>query len=114
MRLYHRTPAAKQIIKGGFRDAKGTYGTGRVHRGVWLSDRPLDVNEGAIEGEAGADLFLIEIPARVIRDYEWVEDGKPYREWLVPAKIVNRYGPPRLLSEDEEARIVMRVLSRRR
>jgi hypothetical protein len=21
--------------------------------------------------------------------YEWVEDGKPYREWLIPARIVN-------------------------
>jgi len=24
-----------------------------------------------------------------IADYEWIEDGKPYREWLVPASFLN-------------------------
>jgi hypothetical protein len=27
----------------------------------------------------------------VTADYEWIEERKPYREWLVPAEIVNRY-----------------------
>jgi hypothetical protein len=64
--LYHRTAneAAEQILAGGFGDGEGTYMTSNWYRGVWLSDRPLDVDEG--------------------------EEGKPYREWLIPAKTVNR------------------------
>ena len=40
-------------------------------------------------------------PDEVLAEYEWVEDGKPYREFLIPAEIVNRYGPPELVDEDD-------------
>jgi hypothetical protein len=67
------------------------------HEGVWLSDSPLSINEGA----DGDDLLAIEIPADVIADYEWIEELKPYREWLVPAEIVNRC-PVKRVEESEE------------
>ena len=43
MILYHRTTAAnaEQILRDGFRDCVGFYGTTREHSGVWLSDVPL-------------------------------------------------------------------------
>ena len=22
-------------------------------------------------------------------DFEWIEEGKPYREWLIPAEVIN-------------------------
>jgi hypothetical protein len=44
----------------------------------------------------------IDIPESVIADYEWIEAGKPYREFLIPADVVNRYGPPHVV-EDEFA-----------
>ena len=49
MKLYHRTDvlAARAILRAGFRDGRGTYLTRHVFTGVWLSDRPLDENEGA-------------------------------------------------------------------
>ena len=54
--------------------------------GVFISDRPLDVNEGA----AGSWLLTIELTADaadlIDREYEWVDEGKSYREWLVPAR----------------------------
>jgi len=34
--------------------------------------------------------------------YEWIEEGKPYREFLIPAEIVNRYGPPKIFETDQE------------
>jgi hypothetical protein len=47
--LYHRTTedAARKIVSDGFRDGEGYYMTEKLHTGVWLSDRPLDANEGA-------------------------------------------------------------------
>ena len=49
MILWHRTgkAAAESIFRNGFQDGRGTYMTGREHSGVWLSDQPLDSNEGA-------------------------------------------------------------------
>jgi hypothetical protein len=98
MLCYHRTPASEEILRNGFRDGDGTYLTGQMHRGVWLSDRPLDVSEGA----KGNDLLCMDIPEDVLVDSEWVEEGKPYREFLLPASLVNSYGPPRLVDDEDE------------
>ena len=34
-----------------------------------------------------------------MKEFEWVEEGKGYREFLVPADIVNQYGRPRVVDE---------------
>ena len=96
MKVFHRTPAADAIRSDGFRDGEGTYGTAQLFRGVWLSDEPLDIGQGA----SGDTLLTLEIPESSLRKYEWVEDEKTYREFLVPAEIVNRFGPPEIC-EDE-------------
>jgi hypothetical protein len=66
------------------------YLTAHEWEGVWVSNVPLDSNEGA-EGDV---LLLIRLdPSEVeLADFEWVEEGKTYREWLVPAAVLNRYG----------------------
>lgn len=97
MRLFHRTDEADAISREGFRDGSGTYMTSSVYTGVWLSDQPLDANEGA----GGRFLLVVEIPEEVVAPYEWVEEGKGYREFLVPANLVNNYGPSSI-EEDEE------------
>jgi hypothetical protein len=94
MRVYHRTPAAHQILADGFRDTEGSYLTDRLWKGVWISDRPLD------EGAAGGDVLTLDIPDDVFREYEWVEEGKPNREALIPAHLLNRYGRP-AIGDDE-------------
>ena len=48
-------------------------------RGVWLSGAPLDYNESAKGGELVA-LFM-DISDNNADEYEWVGDGKGYREW---------------------------------
>ena len=90
MILYHRTTekAAASILAEGFKDGDGTYLTSQRWSGVWLSDQPLDINEGA----GGNMLLRIDFGgnASELDFYEWVEEGKPYREWLVPAVWVNQ------------------------
>lgn len=96
MRVFHRTPVGQKIINEGFRDAEDCYLTDSLHRGVWLSDIPLSVCEGA----KGKDLLTLEIPDDVLAEYEWVQEGPAYREFLIPAEVVNSYGPPELCDED--------------
>ena len=98
MKCYHRTAAGREIIANGFRDGVGTYFTGQTQRGVFLSDVPLDCNEGA----KGKDLLEIDIPEEVFVKYEWVQDEITYREACIPSEIVNQFGPPRLVDEDNE------------
>jgi hypothetical protein len=100
--FYHRTTdaSAKKILRKGFRDAVGTYGTGQMHQGVWLSNIPLDCSNGA----KGDFLLQIELPEQVVAelaDYEWIEDGKGYREWLVPAQLINNHAKITAVVEDE-------------
>jgi hypothetical protein len=87
MKVYHRTDHANAIQQEGFRDGTGTYMTKNVYTGVWVSDVPLDANEGAL----GETLTEMEIPEELFEQFEWVEDGKPYREALIPAALLNEH-----------------------
>jgi hypothetical protein len=90
--LYHRTTedTARRIAVDGFRDSQGYWGTENLHSGVWPSDRPLDANEDAV----GTALLRIELNKKEheIAHFEWIEDGKPYREWLIPSCLINELG----------------------
>jgi hypothetical protein len=90
IRLFHGTTraSAAKIRAEGFRDGTGTYMTSMTFRGTWLSDRPLDENEGA----CSQAYFEVEIESALVEPYEWIEKGKPYREFLVPARIINKHG----------------------
>jgi hypothetical protein len=98
MRLYHRTTRARAeaIVSAGFVDTAGWYGlvdesTGeRVRQcGVWLSDVPVDAHEGA-EGDTVLRVSLA-LTDHELAMYELVEapNAKGYREWCIPAALVN-------------------------
>lgn len=99
MKIYHRTrqSKAKVILLEGFKDSTGRYMTENLYTGVWFSSYPLGINEGA----GGDVVLMLEIPEKIFKEYEWVEDGKNYRESLIPASIVNKYGPPVVVDEDD-------------
>ena len=65
-----------------------------------MSDRPLDVNEGG-EGDV---LFEIKIDSGLIEPFEWVEEDKPYREFLVPARLLNNRARVRVLMKGPKTR----------
>jgi hypothetical protein len=99
MICYHTTDAADEILRNGFRDATGSYGYVNAElTGVWLGDRPMDINEGA----KGDQVLRIELPDDVdLGDFEAIEVGKPYREWCVPAALINTHATMRLMTDDE-------------
>jgi hypothetical protein len=111
VKLYHATSAAQAILADGFRDWSGSYGladavegTALILTGVFISDRPLSANDGAPVnwGDAPGDgVFEVTIPDDVdFAEYELIEEGKGYREWCVPAELLNRF-PRRLLTDEE-------------
>ena len=86
MRLYHSTTedAAALILREGFKNDEATYMNVQIWSGVWLSDRPLELNQGAA-------LLSVNIPSELIVQYEWIQQGKPFREFLIPAEFLNKY-----------------------
>jgi len=97
MKLFHVTNEAKAIFDQGFKNGSGSYLTDRIWKGVWLSDQPLEEGEGAV----GTSVLVLEIPEDVVTEYEWIEEVKPFREFLVPADVLNRFGPPSLFDDSE-------------
>ena len=95
MKVFHRTNsnAATKIDRGGYADAEGGYLTSKRWRGVWVSDADLAEPRHDV-------LYAVEAPETVIEPYEWIEEGKPYREFLVPADVLNQY-PRERIGEDD-------------
>jgi hypothetical protein len=102
MQVYHRTYEAEKILTEGFQARTGHQLTANAATGVWFSDMPLEGNEGAHgnKGASGDTLLTLEIPAKVLSKYEIAADGNPYREWLIPARIADGYGPPKIHDHD--------------
>jgi hypothetical protein len=90
MKLYHATLHATEILRDGFGESSGTYLTESDHSGVWLFDRPVDNYMG---GGDLAVLLELEIPEPVVAPFEWAS-SLPYRQFLMPAALVNKYGRP--------------------
>ncbi len=87
--VYHRTSldAAVSILKGGFKNATSTYLVRSEHTGVWVSDCERDPTGGAL-GDALLTVSTV-FSESDLDAFEWVEDDKPYREWLIPAHLLN-------------------------
>ena|ERR1700722_20023862 len=98
MRCYHTTAAPDAIMQGGFRDATDDYMIGELRTGVWLADRPLGIMDGTADGA----VVCIDVPDELFAEYEWIKEGKGYREALIPASLVNRHGPARIADDAGE------------
>jgi hypothetical protein len=81
--------------------------TDRLWTGVWLSNVPSDQNEGA----HGDSLLRVELQMNeaTLDEYEWKEAGKGYREWLVPARLINPRMRVQLVHESREDALVERL-----
>jgi hypothetical protein len=87
MLVYHITrPVVADVIDlEGFRDNTGTFLTEQEFSGVWVSDVPWDQS-----GFADSIIFEINVPDSQLTEWEWIEEeANYYREWLVPASMLN-------------------------
>ncbi len=100
MIFYHRTNAAKTILRYGFRDAERFRGfESPVLRGVFISDVPL----ACMEEEKGSQVLKITLPDDFdISDYELIEKSKHYREWCIPSELINLLGQVELPEGEAE------------
>ena len=58
--------------------------------GVWFADRLLGVSEGAKDDPVlGAPVFVVELDEAAVSVYEVVGSSPTYREWCIPAAVVN-------------------------
>lgn len=91
MRIFHSTVNANVavIVREGFKDNEEKYLSDFAWRGVWVSDRPLPLDGGPCNA-----LLALEIPEELFAQYEWVQEDATSRGSLIPATILNRYGPP--------------------
>ncbi|MFF2384057.1 hypothetical protein [Streptomyces sp. NPDC058108] len=103
---FHTTDAATAILRDGFRDGEGGYMFANLTlRGVFLANTPVGVNEGA----KGDEVLAVTIPADCdLGDFELAQEGSTYREWCVPAELLNAHGSVRLLSAEEEEELARR------
>jgi hypothetical protein len=101
MVLFHCTElqSAQAILKNGFVDGP-VYPELLNICGVWLSDRPLDCNEGAW----GSVLLEVQMDLQEteLADFELGEEGKTYREWCVPAALVNQAAVARRVADESQ------------
>ena len=97
MRIFHRTAkkTAATIMSEGFSDNVEMYLSDFAWRGVWVSDRP-SCDEQVPEHA----LLTLEIPAELFAEYEWLQEEDHFgRGSLIPATILNRYGPPEAVED---------------
>lgn len=87
MRLFHASDydEAMAIQNGGFRDRHPSGGP----PGVWVTDRPPPPGSSAEEWV----VFAVDLPEEAVTAYER-EAGSDGRRFLMPAELLNRYGPP--------------------
>jgi hypothetical protein len=93
MRLYHVTDRATAdlILEHGFQDSEVIHDDRELQIGVWLADRCLagEDDVGPRLGPLPDTAVSIELPAEAVEPYERPDEDKPYREFCVPARIVN-------------------------
>ena len=100
MKVYHLTETqnAVEILAGGFHDGTGTNSSGSVHSGVWVSDQLLVFLSGIDLDDVAC--FEIKVLEEWLIRHESSEQGKGYRQFLVPAIELNDF-PRRRLPDKE-------------
>ena len=115
MKVYfnHRAKLCEAVVKFGFTDDIFRSIEYDECPGVELRDAAPDPNEGCLMPPQGATIVM-DIPESELTEYEvlaegWEADGYRhagygYREFIVPARVVNRYDRSPYAGDDEASR----------
>jgi hypothetical protein len=100
METFHSTTldVAGSIAEQGFPNVTAGPLTRAPGTGVWLTERPVMSGDGLGRMDAW---FEIAIDESLLLPFEWMEPGMAYRQWIVPADIINEHGLVRSLDETE-------------
>lgn len=105
MRLYHLTDrdSARSILERGFEDTEVLHDNRELCIGVWLADRCLagEDDVGPRLGPTPDHVLVLALPDDVVEPYERRGAGHPYREFCVPADVVNGFDVERSQPIDE-------------
>ena len=109
MIVRHTTSAGAEILEKGFLDSTGSYMmVNTTLTGVWVGDHIHSINDG-IHGDDVLEIVIDEVHVSPfeVRDLSGKQD---FREWCVPASVLNDYGEVRLLSDDEVDEVMTKDL----
>ena len=97
--FYHRTNTdnARAIVDSGFKNSSGYFMNNRIWTGVWLSSIPVESEPGSADD--ALLLVKLDIDGRELSRWEWSAEGGSYREWLLPANIINRCATVKIVSQ---------------
>ena len=109
--LWHRTANTVAILQEGFVAARQRFiteaGDDLGIAGVYVSDRPLDCNEGAARGTDPRRTMLLRVLLNLseekIDKYEIKDEAGTYREWCLPAAMLNASASLTIWDEDSDA-----------
>lgn len=93
MKLYHRTPDVEEILQNGFKDSDGYFKNNVLYAGVWFSSSPSSVSTS----DAPERQLVIDVPEEEVLEYELRDEKKLYREFLIPAPVLNSFGKPSVI-----------------
>ena len=97
---------AESILKRGFLDLpfQDLTEDGQVIKGVWLFDSPDGWQDelGGVFVDGGKVMLAVEIPEDALSGHEIImmDDEPEIREFLLPASLVNSFGPPKIAEVD--------------
>ena len=97
---------AEAILKDGFQDLpfQGLTEAGQIIKGVWLFDSLDGWQEelGGVAVDGGKVMLAVEIPEDALSGHEIImmDDEPEIREFLLPASLVNSFGPPKIAEVD--------------
>jgi hypothetical protein len=74
VRLYHVSDHPAEILEHGFVDGDSFYHSGKLHRGVWLFDRPSPGGEESAAGDSKT--VVLNVPDDVALRHEWLQEGR--------------------------------------
>jgi hypothetical protein len=89
VKVYHRMLQLDERSRLGPGDGQGGVSTDELLVGVWVSTRRPEVRSGSHGAEG---LVEFDIPDSLFERYEWTDEDKPFREALIPAAVLQRFG----------------------
>lgn len=88
MKLFHEAPRedAGAILRDGFSELADA-----LRPGISVADVPPRLGRNRVLLEIATDLSHADLLPYAYNQHQWPPSGNAYREWRIPAELLNRY-----------------------